>query len=87
MRFLKRIIISVLIYMAVYLPFVVSMSAFSGVDMDAAYAAGGISGCVELALGAAIEIVKHREGIDRKKETDGQENTNETNDKHGNRAE
>lgn len=55
MRFLKRILVSVLIYVAVYLPFVVIMQAISGGDYTAAYTVGGITGCVELILCALIK--------------------------------
>lgn len=61
MRFLKRLIISVLVYIAVYLPFVAVLQAVSGGDFTAAYSVGGIVGTVELALGSIIKITENRE--------------------------
>ena len=61
MRFLKRLIIAVLVYIAVYLPFVAILQAVSGRDYTAAYSAGGIVGAVELALGSIIKITENRE--------------------------
>ena len=61
MRYLKRLVTSVLIYVAVYLPFIAILQAVSGGDFTAAYSAGGIVSAVELALGAVIEITKKRE--------------------------
>ena len=42
MRFLKRLIIAVLVYIAVYLPFVAILQAVCGGDYTAAYSVGGI---------------------------------------------
>ena len=61
MRYLKRLILAVLIYMAVYLPFVVIMQSRSGYDYTAAYTVGGVFGAVELALGSIIKINEGRE--------------------------
>lgn len=61
MRFLKRLIIAVLVYIAVYLPFVAVLQAVSGGDFTAAYSVGGIVGAVELALGSIIKITENRE--------------------------
>ena len=61
MRFLKRLIIAVLVYIAVYLPFVAVLQAISGGDFTAAYSVGGIVGAVELALGSIIKITENRE--------------------------
>lgn len=55
MRFLKRILISVLIYEAVFLPFVVLMQVISGGDFTAAYTVGGAAASVELILCSLIK--------------------------------
>lgn len=55
MRFLKRILISVLVYEAVFLPFVVLMQTISGGDYTAAYTVGGAAASVELILCALIK--------------------------------
>ncbi len=60
MRYLKRLIAAVLIYIAVYLPFVVIMQTLTGYDFTAAYAIGGAFGAVELALGSLIKINENR---------------------------
>lgn len=68
MRYLKRLIMAVLIYMAVYLPFVVIMQSRSnGGDYTAAYTVGGVFGAVELALGSIIKINEERETAKNKK--------------------
>lgn len=61
MRFLKRLIIAVLVYIAVYLPFVAILQAVSGGDYTAAYSVGGIVGAIELALSSIIKITENRE--------------------------
>lgn len=73
MRFLKRLIISVLIYVAVYLPFIAILQAVSGGDFTAAYSVGGIVGAVELALSSIIKITEHKKGIDKNGEHDESE--------------
>lgn len=55
MRFLKRILVSVLVYEAVFLPFVVIMQTVSGGDYTAAYTVGGAAASVELILCALIK--------------------------------
>ncbi len=55
MRFMKRLIIAVLIYIGVYLPFIAVLQAVSGGDFTAAYSVGGIVTAVELALNAIIK--------------------------------
>ena len=55
MRFLKRILLSVLIYEAAFLPFVVIMQTISGGDFTAAYTVGGAAASVELILCALIK--------------------------------
>ena len=63
MRFLKRLIIAVLVYIAVYLPFIAILQAVSGGDFTAAYSVGGIVGAVELALGSVIKVIRWGEEI------------------------
>ena len=58
---------AVLIYMAVYLPFVVVMQSRNGYDYTAAYTVGGVFGAVELALGSIIKINEEREAAKNKK--------------------
>ena len=60
MRYLKRVINSVLIYVAVYLPFIAVLQALTGLDYSAAYSIGGIVSIAELAIGCVIEVVKNR---------------------------
>lgn len=55
MRFLKKLLICLLIYIGVYLPFVVVMQAIFGGDFTAAYSVGGIVTAVELTLSAVIK--------------------------------
>ena len=55
MRFLKRVLICVLVYAAIYLPFVVIMQAWSGGDYTAAYTVGGALASAELILCALIK--------------------------------
>ena len=55
MRFLKRVLLAVLIYAAIYLPFVVLMQAWSGGDYTAAYTVGGALASAELILCALIK--------------------------------
>ena len=60
MRFLKRILVSVLVYEAVFLPFVVIMQTVSGGDYTAAYTVGGAAASVELILCALIKKEENR---------------------------
>lgn len=69
MRFLKRLIIAVLVYIAVYLPFIAVLQAVSGGDFTAAYSVGGIVGTVELALGSVIKITESKK-IKKKENTE-----------------
>jgi len=69
MRFLKRLIIAVLVYIAVYLPFIAILQAVSGGDFTAAYSVGGIVGAVELALGSVIKITESKK-IKKKENTE-----------------
>ena len=61
MRYLKLLILAVLIYMAVYLPFIAVLQALTGTDLTAAFSVGGIVGAVELALGSVIKITENME--------------------------
>lgn len=61
MRFLKRILLSVLIYEAAFLPFVVIMQAVSGGDYTAAYTVGGAAASVELILCALIKREENKQ--------------------------
>lgn len=68
MRFLKRVLICVLIYAAVYLPFIAILQAVSLADYTAAYTVGGITASVEMILCALIkrEEAKHDKNINKK---------------------
>ena len=61
MRYLKRLILAVLIYLALYLPFIAVLQAVTGTDLTAAFSVGGIVGAVELALGSLIKITENKE--------------------------
>lgn len=64
MRFLKRTLISVLVYAAVYLPFIAILQAVTGYDFTAAYTIGGASASVEMILCALIK--REEQKADRK---------------------
>lgn len=64
MRFLKRILLSVLIYIGVFYPFCVIVQAMSGVDLTPAYAIGGASATVELIL---CSLIKREENKNKTK--------------------
>ncbi len=66
MRWLKKLLTTVLVYIAVYLPFVVMMQALTGYDYTGAYAAVTGVGAVELLVGGAIKVAEARE--ERRKE-------------------
>ena len=55
MRFLKRVLICVLVYAAIYLPFIAILQAVSLADYTAAYTVGGITASVEMILCALIK--------------------------------
>ena len=61
MRYLKRLIMAVLIYIAIYLPFIAILQALTGYDYTAAYAIGGGATVAELALSSLIKINEERE--------------------------
>lgn len=64
MRFLKRTLVSVLIYVAIYLLFVAILQAVTGYDFTAAYTIGGASASVEMILCALIK--REEQKADRK---------------------
>ena len=64
MRFLKRTLISVLVYAAVYLPFIAILQAITGYDFTAAYTIGGVSASVEMILCALIK--REEQKVDKK---------------------
>jgi len=66
MRWLKKLLTTVLVYIAVYLPFVVLMQALTGNDYTGAYAAVTGVGAVELLVGGAIKVAEEREERKRK---------------------
>lgn len=68
MRWLKKLLTTVLVYIAVYLPFVVLMQALTGYDYTGAYAAVTGVGAVELLVGGAIKVAEAREERKRRKE-------------------
>lgn len=75
MRWLKKLLTVVLVYIAVYLPYVVLMQALTGYDYTGAYAAVTGVGAVELIVGGMIKIAETREKLKSKdKENDGIEN-------------
>lgn len=61
MRWLKKLLIILLIYIAVYLPFVVVMQAVTGYDYTGAYAAVTGVGAVELIISGIIKWVETKE--------------------------
>lgn len=64
MRYMKTVVASVLIYLALFLLVLVVAQVFTGYDFTAAYAAVSLSGIAELAL---TSIIKRSEKIhDRK---------------------
>ena len=66
MRWLKKLLTTVLVYIAVYLPFVVLMQALTGYDYTGAYAAVTGVGAVEMLVGGAIKVAEEREERKRK---------------------
>lgn len=61
MRWLKKLLTTVLVYIAVYLPYVVLMQALTGYDYTGAYAAVTGVGAVELIVGGMIKVAEARE--------------------------
>ena len=66
MRWLKKLLTTVLVYIAVYLPFVVLMQSLTGYDYTGAYAAVTGVGAVELLVGGVIKVAEEREERKRK---------------------
>ena len=66
MGWLKKLLTTVLVYIAVYLPFVVLMQALTGYDYTGAYAAVTGVGAVELLVGGIIKVAEAREERKRK---------------------
>ena len=68
MRFLKRVLICVLVYAAIYLPFIAILQAVSLADYTAADTVGGIKASVEMILCALIkrEETKYNKNINKK---------------------
>ena len=66
MGWLKKLLTTVLVYIAVYLPFVVMMQALTGYDYTGAYAAVTGVGAVELLVGGIIKVAEAREERKRK---------------------
>jgi multidrug transporter EmrE-like cation transporter len=66
MRWLKKLLTAVLVYIAVYLPFVVLMQSLTGYDFTGAYAAVTGVGAVELIVGGIIKVAEAK----RKKDGD-----------------
>jgi multidrug transporter EmrE-like cation transporter len=73
MRWLKKLLTVVLVYIAVYLPFVVLMQALTGYDFTGAYAAVTGVGAVELIVGGIIKVAEAK----RKKDGDDAEESAE----------
>lgn len=61
MRYLKKLLSSVLIYIACFLPFIAILQAITGHDFSAAYAAVTGVGAVELIVGGIIKVAEARE--------------------------
>lgn len=78
MRWLKKLLTTVLVYIAVYLPFVVLMQALTGYDYTGAYAAVTGVGAVELLVGGAIKIAEEREERKRKEREERERSKLET---------
>lgn len=68
MRYLKKLLSAVLIYIAAFLPFVAILQAVTGYDFSAAYAAVTGVGAVELIVGCVIKIVEAKEESKLRKE-------------------
>lgn len=61
MRWLKKLLTTLLIYIGVFLPFTAILQAVTGYDYSAAYAAVTGVGGVELLVSAVIKIAETRE--------------------------
>ena len=70
MRWLKRLLTALLVYIGVYLPFVVIMQSVTGYDFTGAYAAVTGVGAVELIVSGLIK--REETKMERKDMRDGQ---------------
>ncbi len=61
MRWLKKVLSTLLVYIGVFLPFIAILQALTGYDYSAAYAAVTGVGGVELIIGGVIKIAEVRE--------------------------
>jgi Na+/glutamate symporter len=61
LRYLKRVVVSTLVYTACYLVFIAVLQALTGYDYTAAYSVGGITGVGEMALCSIIKIFELKE--------------------------
>ena len=61
MRWLKKLLTTLLIYIGVFLPFTAILQAVTGYDYSAAYAAVTGVGAVELLVGGVIKVAETRE--------------------------
>ena len=68
MRWLKKLLSAMLIYIAVFLPFLAILQAVTGTDYSAAYEAVTRVGGVELLVGGIIKVVETREERKHRKE-------------------
>ena len=75
MRFLKRVLICVLVYAAIYLPFIAILQAVSLTDYTAAYTVGGITASVEMILCA---LIKREEAKHERREKNGDSDIGDT---------
>lgn len=73
MRWLKKLLTILLIYIAVYLPFVVIMQTLTGYDYTGAYMAVTGVGAVELIISG---LIKRAETKAEKKKENEEENDN-----------
>lgn len=69
MRWLKRILTALLVYIGIYLPFVVIMQSVTGYDYSGAYAAVAGVGAVELIVSSLIK--REETKMERKDKKDG----------------
>lgn len=81
MRWLKKLLTILLIYIAVYLPFVVIMQTLTGYDYTGAYMAATGVGGVELIISGLIKCAETKE--EKKKEKRKRKNKNEEENDNG----
>lgn len=62
MRWLKKLLTALLIYIGVYLPFVVAVQSITGYDFTAAYVAVTGVGAVELIISGLIKREETKNG-------------------------